>query len=170
LTFASFLNFRDPNVLPIGIFVTIGLSMLPTAIGWMRTAKDARLNPDWWHPMNLPRWKWPEFVYAGIMSTGLAIAACALLFGRTKHFHVVFFITCGAAIVAIFAVRLSLRRLRRRLIGTAGLLCPRCRYSLWGLETRGKCPECGSVYSHRSVQEHWAQSMNMPEILHDPEQ
>lgn len=38
-----------------------------------------------------------------------------------------------------------------RLLLTARIHCPRCRYSLEGLPLGGNCPECGTAYDKRAI-------------------
>ncbi len=162
VTLGLFLRRRDPNVLPIGIFATLGLSMMPTAIGWMRRNEGVQLIPELWQR--------PAHWSAGIMFAGGAVSLALGFWLRNGYAGFLgMLVTIVLSISAITVARVLIARLRRRLLGNAGLLCPKCRYALWGLDTPGQCPECGRPYEFRSVQEYWAQSMNMPELLIEPD-
>jgi len=43
------------------------------------------------------------------------------------------------------------REIPEMLVDRAPLACPRCRFSLFGLEARGRCPECGQAYDKRAL-------------------
>ncbi len=53
-----------------------------------------------------------------------------------------------------------LRKERRRAVAIVQAanfqICPRCRYSLKGLEEQGDCPECGTHYTAASLRTEWA--------------
>lgn len=47
------------------------------------------------------------------------------------------------------------RRSQRRVREATGLLCMNCRYSLLGLESSGRCPECNAPYQAARLRDHW---------------
>jgi len=142
----------------ITILAAIALSMLPSAIQSVRD-KGVGTTP----PL---RWKRPEHWYSATTVAGIAVGGTLSLVLRDGIVGMLaMMIACAVGIIAITIQRLLLRRLRRRLLGTAGLLCTNCQHLLWALESEGRCPECGAPFTFRSTQDYWARAMNMPELV-----
>ncbi|MCW5766658.1 MAG: hypothetical protein KIT68_11865 [Phycisphaeraceae bacterium] len=47
------------------------------------------------------------------------------------------------------------RRLARACVAAGHLLCTRCFHPLAGLDSPGRCPECGEPYRHAELRETW---------------
>ena len=62
------------------------------------------------------------------------------------------FILIGLSICAVY-----FDRRERRLIEYKHWLCSTCEYPLHRASIAGRCPECGTTYTHRELQEYWIQ-------------
>lgn len=93
------------------------------------------------------------------LSLALAIAAKWLVrisLGDDSLRLPVFAISVGIPLGAILIVAARETNLAKRVRESKGRLCPRCGYDLSGqAEDAGICPECGSAYDKRRLQELW---------------
>lgn len=54
------------------------------------------------------------------------------------------------------------RSLKKRVIGTWGLVCPACAYDLGGRTDEGRCPECGKYYDTGRIMMAWGHWLHGP--------
>lgn len=77
---------------------------------------------------------------------------------------------CGMASLLLVGVGLLLmkrsERRARQLIRSGQVhVCPRCCYSLIGLDASGDCPECGVPYSPETLRQRWAVQYNLWDLV-----
>ncbi len=58
-------------------------------------------------------------------------------------------------LVSTFLFHREKRRLQKRIKECDYMVCTDCAYSLVGIGSSGKCPECGVVFDEQSLRETW---------------
>ncbi len=122
---------------------------------------------------NFPELRWSDVLWRIISYSALLYVSTALIIrlarvfgvsvslnqfsGLTEYLYIAFVI---ATLVAILLRRIGRCRLRRRVLGARGYLCPICTYNLQGIgDDDPQCPECGSTTPRRECVLLWCQFM-----------
>ncbi len=137
------------TLLAVGVLCTAFLWMSPAA----RFLRGLRVM--------LPVW------YFGVLAAPIVIG---LLLVQNRDHRFVFGVaalSCAAASVLLIfgagaAYWRARTRLKRRVIGSWGQVCPQCSYDLGGRQDAGKCPECGRSYSSSSIPLSWRYWLDGP--------
>ncbi len=67
--------------------------------------------------------------------------------------------------IALALAALGWFRVRRRVHGASGLLCPHCHFDLSGLDPDARCPECGRQHAAADIRAYWLRQG----LWHDPD-
>jgi uncharacterized membrane protein YfcA len=88
---------------------------------------------------------------------GAILVALILIFPDS----VISFVIAGHMIfVAVYFLRKRTHKLmRQRLEQEEYRICIKCGYSLFGLDKKGVCPECGSAFDLGYLKHHWLDTL-----------
>ncbi len=124
---------------------------------------DTAFMRPWWIPR--PFWRMTWWIRAVTMLPYVGV----LVWWALDRSKVSMLIGPGLLMVLglLWAIcpRLALRRFRTTLSANDFLLCLWCGYSLKGLPTEHRCPECGTPYEAGSLIEawqHWVEKRRLP--------
>lgn len=115
-----------------------------------------------WRATVLGRLQWWSQMFSGV--TMVAFFTCMFLrdFPPKSSFDTLWLplLFLGVQIVILAASRTRIRTVRRRAGACGWKMCDRCGYDLQMTPEPGPCPECGSRFAFKDLENYWMRTWN----------